>query len=161
MKDNPDLETLSHLLSRHPEAPESLGLFLSPSLKTSGYEATPTCCSPFAWTGGDGVHFSLADIGETAFPVVMTVPMNFDAPNMVLGKDLREFLALGLHTGYFTLEGLMYDRDAEIARITDTALRGSAGEALKDIGKTFGLVPWSNARNRLDELQAEFAKALK
>lgn len=43
-----------------------------------------------------------------AAPVVMTVAMQADAPNHVLGASLREFLALDCRTGYYHLERLAY-----------------------------------------------------
>lgn len=161
MIDNPDLDLLSNLLENHPEASEPLGLFLTPELKPSGYDTTPTCCRTLAWTGGDGVHFSLAELGEVGTPVVMTVPMNFDAPNLLIGNDLRDFLALGLRTGYFGLEELVYDPEVAISRLSSGFdIQGPALAALEDIQEAFGLVPWTNVRSRLDVLQARYGKAL-
>ena len=160
MKEYPDLALLSDILDSHPDAPEDLGLLLTPALKPSGYDATPACCSTFAWTGGDGVHFSIAELGALKTPIVMTVPMNFDAPNLVIGKDLRDFLALGLRTGYFTLEQLVYNREAAIADLAEFELGGPARACLEEIRRAFGLVPWSNVRARLDSLQIEYNKAL-
>jgi hypothetical protein len=67
----------------------------------ASYDATPADSVMFASTGGDGVHFSALDSDGA---VVMTVPMAFDSPNHVLGKDIPEFLALGRRTGYFHLD---------------------------------------------------------
>ncbi len=161
MTTNPDLGLLSDVLKRHPEASEPLGLFLTTEIKPSGYDATPACCRTFAWTGGDGVHFSLAELGEIGTPVIMTVPMNFDAPNMVVGKDLHDFLALGLRTGYCMLEQLVYDQNTALFGITNGRdIERPARAALEEIRETFSLVPWSNLRTRLDALQVEHAKAL-
>ena len=156
-----DLALLADALERHDEAMDLLGLFLAPDLKPSGYEATPACCRVFAWTGGDGVHFSFADLGETGTPVVMTVPMNFDAENMVIGSDFQDFLALGLRTGYFVLEQLTYEPEVAVAEL----MRGisqprAVRAALEDIRKTFGLVPWTDVKTHLDALQVKYAKAL-
>lgn len=160
--DNTDLTLLFDVLRRHPEAAEPLGLFLTPDLKPSGYRATPACCRTFAWTGGDGVHFSLAKTGADRPPVVMTVPMNFDAPNIVAGADLSEFLSLGLRTGYYVLENLVYQRDAAIFSLTNGVEIDEHGlSALEDIEKSFSLLPWSNVRDRLAALQVIHAQAIK
>src|SRR5262245_63700807 len=70
------------------------------------YDATPVGAVPFAWTGGDGVHFSVLADGSA---VVMTVPKSLGDTNHVLAESLTEFLALGCRTGYFSLERLAYD----------------------------------------------------
>jgi hypothetical protein len=161
MIDSLDLDLLSDALERHSGASESLGLFLTPELKPSGYNATPACCKTFAWTGGDGVHFSFAELGETGTPIVMTVPMNFDAPNVVVGNELRDFLALGLRTGYFVLEKLVYDHDAALTLLNEGFdLEGPARAALASIRESFGLVPWTNVRARPDALEVKYAEAL-
>jgi hypothetical protein len=59
-------------------------------LDDGGYRLSSVNATMFARTGGDGVHFSLLSSGA----VVMTVPMAFEAPNHVIGADIREFLAL-------------------------------------------------------------------
>lgn len=161
MIDNTDLALLSDVLARHPEASESLGLFLTADLKPSGYHATPASCRTFAWTGGDGVHFSLAQLSGAQTPVVMTVPMNFDAPNIVVGGDLCEFLSLGLRTGYFALEQLVYKREVTLSRLTSGIDIDRVGlAALEDIQKSFSLVPWADVRARLEALQVRHAKAI-
>ena len=161
MTNNPDLGLLSDVLKRHPEASEPLGLFLTPELKPSGYDATPSCCRTFARTGGDGVHFSLAELDEIGTPGIMTVPMNFDAPNMVVGHDLRDFLALGLRTGYFVLEKLVYNQKSALSDLTGGFdIEEPARAALEEIRETFFLVPWPNVRARLDALRVEHAWAL-
>ena len=167
MTEPSDLSTLRALLERwsaaSPEAADSLGLFMSPDLKPSGYDQTPAGCLTFAWTGGDGVHFSLADLGHgitNASPVVMTVPMQFDAPNMVVGENLSEFLALGLLTGYFVLEQLAYDRAGFLPQLTVTSVSAEEAEILRDIAQTFGIAPWEDPGARLDVLNGKFASLL-
>jgi hypothetical protein len=70
------------------------------------YASTPVDSTTFGSTGGDGVHFSVLHTGRGNgyAPVVMTVPMAFDAPNHIVGGILREFLGLGCRTGYRCLE---------------------------------------------------------
>ncbi len=157
-----DLDKLRSVMARHPEAAEPLGLFLAPTFKPSGYASTPECCRTFGWTGGDGVHFSIAEIEVTDSPIVITVPMNFDAPNMVVGNSLREFLALGMTVGYFSLEKLVYEFEAGLTRIAEGfEFQGPARSAIEDIRETFALELWNDARNRLAFLNAKYAKALR
>jgi hypothetical protein len=137
------------------------------------YDATPVNSTTFASTGGDGVHFGLLH-GSTAAsptaPVAMTVPMQFDAPNHVVGASLREFLALGCRTGYFQLEQLAYrwGRLEVVSRLEaghwDAGWEGWAGleeaiapvELLAALTQEFDLAPWANVEQRLTELQARY-----
>jgi hypothetical protein len=137
------------------------------------YDATPVNSTTFASTGGDGVHLGLlhdATAASSTAPVVMTVPMQFDAPNRVVGASLREFLALGCRTGYFHLEQLAYPRDRQdaLSRLGtghwDAGWEGWDGlePAIAPVGllaaltQEFDLAPWANAEQRLAELQARY-----
>lgn len=135
---------LTKRMSVSVEAVDNLGLLLAPTLVPSAYSGTPIDCIPFAYTGGDGVHFSFADTGEATLnssPVTMTVPMCFDRPNRVVGRDLKEFLALGLRTGYFVLEQLQYSPERMIARLEEqdfaSGLHPMEIETLRDIERVF------------------------
>lgn len=83
--------------------------------KNSRYDCSPTNTRVFAWTGGDGVHYSILEISKEIQPVVMTVPMNFGSSmksyNWVIAENLNEFLSLGYYNGWFPLEQLCYDND--------------------------------------------------
>lgn len=93
--------------------------------------------------------------------VEMTVPMSFGEPNVVVGNELRDFLALGLRTGYFVLEKLVYDHDAALTLLNEGFdLEGPARAALASIRESFGLVPWTNVRARPDALEVKYAEAL-
>jgi hypothetical protein len=76
---------------------------------------TPANTLAFARTGGDGVHFNfvLRDgrVREDS-PILMAVPMNVDRPHVIVGRDLRDFLALGVGRGFFLLDGLVYDPES-------------------------------------------------
>jgi hypothetical protein len=137
------------------------------------YHATPVTSTTVASTGGDGVHFGLLH-GSTAAsstaPVAMTVPMQLDAPNHVVGASLREFLALGCRTGYFQLEQLAsrWGRLEVVSRLE--AGHGDAGwegwdgleeaiapvELLAALTQEFDLAPWAHVEQRLAELQARY-----
>lgn len=101
-------------------AGEEIGLLCTSELLPPTYDATPKNCLTFAGTGGDGVHFGFLDLGygvSDDSPVVMTIPMNFDQPNLVVGASLRDFLGLGTRLGYFCLEQLVYHRPHSVAAL--------------------------------------------
>jgi hypothetical protein len=145
-----------------PEGFEPIGLRLGDPARARAwvYQSTPTNVVTFASTGGNGVHFSLLDLGDDsdATPVVMTVPMAFDSPNHIVGGDLWEFLALGYWNGYFYLEQLAYrwGREKLIARLQGGPATDDPEEArpLRHLIAEFGLRPWPNVAQRLDELDA-------
>ena len=118
------------------------------------YTTTPPDSVTFAYAGANGVHFSYLGGG----PVVMTVPMSFDAPNLVVGADLREFLELGCRIGYRRLESLAHGwvrRDlAEQARTGLPAPGPEEAELLGQLVADLDLRPWPEVTARLDELAA-------
>jgi hypothetical protein len=139
------------------------------------YDATPVNSTTCTSTGGDGVHFGLLHATTAASPtapVVMTVPMQFDAPNHVVGASLREFLALGCRTGYVQLEELSsrweQGRLEVVSRLEtghwDVGWEGWDGleaaiapvELLAALTQEFDLAPWANVEQRLAELQARY-----
>lgn len=135
---------------------EDVGLMLQPPGQPLPvtYDATPRDAVTFASTGGDGVHFS-ATQGTTRAIIVMTVPMQFDRPNIVVGSDLREFLSLGCASGYFTLEQLAYDYAsmAQFLASGSTMDHVEAEQQLALLRQRLGLTPWHAPKSRLDELQ--------
>lgn len=132
---------------------EPIGLMLEPpdSPLPVTYDATPADAITFASTGGDGVHFS-ASLGASGPLIVMTVPMQFDRPNVVVGQDLREFLSLGCASGYFQLEQLAYG--SPIAALTPLG-EAMADEQLALLREALKLDPWPSVQPRLDALQKQ------
>jgi hypothetical protein len=113
----------------------------------------------FATTGGDGVHYSLlaTEGGFTDFsPVVMTVPM-CDPLNVIVGGNLKEFLALGCRFGYFSLEQLIYHPERTLVALEsqhfDPEMCPVERALLQRISAHFSVVPWSSPRRRLEELR--------
>lgn len=138
----------------------SAGLILRPDEGRSGNDCTPLNADTFAETGGDGVHYSFLPLPERTpdeWPVVMTVPMEANC-NFIVGADFVEFLRLGCQYGYFAIERLAYDRDRTIAHIQSGAHAFADREdsLLAAIRERFGLRPWIDVRNRLDQLHARF-----
>lgn len=152
--------------SRRGESPEyvflSIGLALNPTLETWDYRSTPQNSSTFASTGGDGVHYGLLHVRGALVdesPVVMTVPMNFDHENLIVGEDLLDFLALGCRFGYFALEQLTYQRERATAWIecaTEKDLASDERELVACIRSHFRLEVWKNVAARLQQLQDRF-----
>ncbi len=145
---------------------DPVGLILRAPPRNESYWCTPTNTLTFAVTGGDGVHYGLLSVNEefTDFsPIVMTVPM-CDTPNIILGANLKEFLALGCRYGYFALEQLVYQREETIRKLESARYDVEAEERelvlLKKIASAFALNPWTNPAQRLIELERTFAPSL-
>lgn len=152
----------------HRKTLDDVGLLLRDSLLY--YDATPSNSSPFASTGGDGVHYSLLHINGKATessPIIMTVPMAFESPNHVVGEDLLEFLCLGCRFGYSGIEGLAYEdrRDEAIAALErDQDPEDSwpeQADTLCRMRSRLGLRPWTDVRSRLHELHRLYFHELK
>lgn len=93
------------------------GLILEIPPRRYPYESTPTGAMTFATTGGDGVHYSYfvdSRLPPGVVPIAMTVPMKFDRPNVIVADTFDEFLGLGYHVGWFSLEQLVYDPEETV-----------------------------------------------
>jgi hypothetical protein len=146
---------------------DPIGLILQIPPKREDYWCTPLNALTFARTGGDGTHYSLVSVSTSRRSdqvVVMTVPMS-DTPNVIVGENLRDFLALGSRFGYFALEGLVHEPDETIAALRrrkyDEEWTAREIGMLKLIERTFRLKPWTDPRKRLAELERRFYAKLK
>lgn len=138
--------------------PDDEGLFPSPK---NGLR--------FARTGGNGVHFSLICVDNAISdnsPVVVTAPYSRDG-NVVVGKNLHEFLYLGCRVGFSHMEGLADDyalrtrmqyQNSEIPNPLDW--EASWFVLLEEFAQHFRLSPWEDVTVRLNELQEEFLPLL-
>ncbi len=141
-------------------------------MRNMGYESTPINSITFAETGGDGVHFSLVqlhDVVSEDSPVVMTVPMQPDKPNIVVGSNLFEFLCLGSQIGYFPLEQLAYDQRTTIRWIRDPRVYfeqeygtdvSELAELLNLLAVEFNLRSWDSVEQHLNDLQTQYLPLL-
>jgi hypothetical protein len=96
---------------------DELGLFLEIPPSRWEYFCTPLNSVTFGSTGGDGVHYGLLQlegVPEHEQPVIMTVPMS-DQHNVVVAENLEEFLSLGYHVGWFSLEQIVYQSEEVVA----------------------------------------------
>jgi hypothetical protein len=123
-----------------------------------------------ATTGCGGLHFSFLDIRIVPLlegPIALSRPANSDAPNIVAGKNLFEFLCLGSRCGYWLLEFVddpMFDvnqsvsdileRDFKSWKHLDHAKRHAmhVQQMLDFLVARVGLAPWPDVNSRLDEL---------
>lgn len=144
-----------------------IGLFLHRDFDYPTYRSTPANSATFASTGGDGVHYGLLfgrEMKEADPPVVMTVPMNFDLPNVIVGENLSEFLALGCRTGYFSLEQLVYESAGTILDLQSgdyySDMPKEEIEMLSLIATEFDLSPWKAPADRLEELRSKYHSKL-
>lgn len=154
---------------------DPIGLILCYPPEPENYDLTPLNSLAFARTGGDGVHYSFIETDEGNFdnhsPIIMTVPMQFDNPNMVVGSNLHEFLCLGCRVGYFWLEQLVYDKSRTIARleVPDIVYVEDFGadyannpdyqrerHFLDRLTQDLNLAPWRRIESRLAELHETY-----
>jgi hypothetical protein len=145
-----------------------VGLILRSPVGRLDYYCTPVSCCTFGVTGVDGVHFSLlaidGDIEEDS-PIVMTVPMAFDQPNVVVGDNLHDFLCLGCRVGYSVLAQIA---GAKAHKLVDVGANSYSDDLspseiaiLTLLSADLRLKPWSNPEHRLMELAREYLPALR
>ena len=123
----------------------------------------PFNVAAFATTGGDSVHYGFLDAGSgyhDASPVVMTVPCS-DEKYFVVGANLRDFLCLGCHTGYFDLEQLAYDWTASCEHLDTAASRmaphAEVAQIINPLIRELYLTPWAQPHaEKLSRLQNEY-----
>ena len=138
---------------------DECGLFLEIPPKRWEYFCTPKNSVTFANTGGDGVHFGLLNTsgGDHSQPVVMTVPMG-DRHNVVVAEDLEEFLSLGYHVGWFSLEQMVYEPEEAVLyhEAPDPEAWPEHTNQLAFFRSALGLTPRPLSLARLAELEAKF-----
>ncbi|MEM6598115.1 MAG: hypothetical protein AAF635_08095 [Cyanobacteria bacterium P01_C01_bin.69] len=138
----------------------SIGLRLEPPKAPWRYYCTPKNVRTFASTGQDGVHYSLLTCSELLYsPVVMTVPMDFDNNNIIVGETLHEFLCLGSRAGYGSLESLT-SLEADFSALKSHAylpsLSAMQTRHLRTLSEAFSLYPYVNLERRMAQLQAMY-----
>ena len=137
-----------------------VGLFLERPLKRWTYFCTPRNSVTFGSTGGDGVHFGFLQLPASPHiaPIVMTVPMS-DNRNIVVAESLEEFLNLGCHVGWFSLEQLSYSPSKAIQHFSMSDAERSPEEQnlLETLRRALNLrrVPLSS--DRLADLRSRYA----
>lgn len=105
-------ELESQIVERFPGRQQGLdvvGLNLRLHYPHGGYFNTPTNSRMFAETLGDGTHFSLLveDVIDESLPVIMTMPAY--GANVIVARNVSDFLRFGLIRGYFQMEQIGYN----------------------------------------------------
>jgi hypothetical protein len=140
-----------------------------PPLPNGAYWCTPVNSRMFASTGGDGCHFSFLLVdGKWSgnSPVVMTYPSSGGhSYNAIVGENLREFLSLGVGTGYFALAELSFRTEEFLKQYPCPGeFAPSVGELqrrlLAELTRRFNLVGWRNPKVRLRQLRSRFLRLL-
>lgn len=139
---------------------QSIGLRLERPERCWTYYCTPRNAKTFASTGRDGVHYSFLVSKELRHsPIVMTVPMSFETPNIVIAETLHEFLCLGCRTSYLLLESLTMDEN-DFHPLT---LKGYSAQLsqeqryhLQRLTQRFSLAPYVALRQRIACLQTKY-----
>ena len=144
----------------------AIGLFLHDPPKNSGYSVTPKNSITFASIGVDGVHFGSITKGHRInpdSPVVVTIPMDFEEPNFIVGETLHDFLCLGCQKGYWNLGNLACHLEATLVfyagptgDFSDERVPG----VLRLLVDEFSLQPWHDVHSHFHELQMRFAGML-
>jgi|GEM_PF-3363121 len=142
----------------------AVGLLLERPLAFGTYWNSPDNALTFAYTGGEGDHYSLLirdGIVDENSPVVMTWPTSPEDDLMtIVGESLKDFLSFGLRTGYFCVYG--DQRWTPPERVTATwqfpLLENSEKEVLDLLSQELGLKPWpvEDYQSRLLDLQNRF-----
>ncbi len=144
----------------------NLGLLLVNPPEPYGYDQTPENSLTFARLGYDGIHFSLLDVAYPSDSTVgMTIPMAglIDKTcNVVLSKNLYDFLCLGFACGFGPLGNLHIDRNRTIHEIENGSIVGRFKDwpeheayiegLLEQFRTYFDLIPVQNFENLLKQL---------
>jgi len=145
----------------------AIGLFLHNPPKNAGYRSTPANSITFASIGVDGIHFGALTDGDEfdpMSPVVLTIPMAFEAPNYIVGHILYDFLCLGCRHGYSNLGNLHLNFEATIEHYRNPPndfFDERSPDILQTMTDELKLGPWSDVRRHFDELQSQFMPLLR
>ncbi|MEL6554915.1 MAG: hypothetical protein AAFQ63_15835 [Cyanobacteria bacterium J06621_11] len=139
---------------------QSVGLRLEVPEKPWQYYCTPKNTRTFASTGRDGVHYSFLEVRSLHYsPIVMTVPMSFDNPNIVVAETLHEFLCLGCRASYLSLEMLSVcggDFSSLKSKSYAAGLSQAQQHSLQVLSDSFSLFPYVALEWRMAQLQAKY-----
>lgn len=143
-----DIELLNHELGvfLHDPADERPVVF--------DYDATPQDSHAFASTGVDGEHYSVLLADDCAGVVVLTAPMAFARPHVVVGASLVE--ALSLVSGGC---GLAVPANLAYRSWDDTApalVEAKESVLWAELRATLGLEAWPDVSDRLAQLRDDY-----
>ncbi len=142
------------------------GLVLETPPQREYHSCTPKNAITFASTEGDGVHFSILQNNDQDVldgPVIMTVPMALEEDiNTVITEDLREFLNLGYHVGWFGLEQIVYQTPPDYGYFSkpDPDHEEDEKRFLEIVREVFETQPISFNAKRLEDLRIRYFNLL-
>ena len=145
----------------------AIGLFLHDPPKNAGYRSTPANSITFASTGFDGIHFGSltdGDLIDPMSPVVITIPMAFEAPNYIVGQTLYDFLCLGCRHGYSNLGNLHLNFEATIEHYQsppDDFYDERSRDILQTMTDELSLPSWPDVPGRFLDLQSRIIPMLR
>ncbi|HEX3147335.1 MAG TPA: hypothetical protein VHR66_04585 [Gemmataceae bacterium] len=145
----------------------AIGLFLHDSPRKAGYRQTPLNSITFASIGVDGIHFgSITDGNNVApeSPIVLTIPMAFAHPNVIVGESLYDFLCFGCRHGYSDLGNLHLNLEATLDHYTNPPTDfydDRAPGILQLLSDQLSLRPWRDVREHFADLQSRFLLTLR
>lgn len=123
-----------------------------PSNDFLDYWCTPVNVDVFAVTCMDGAHFATFESNDGEQPVVLIAPDARERPCMIVGQTFHEFLCLGCEHGFGELTALPH-RPKHVADIYSSHTENDGVLLVKSFRDAFGLQPWHNVGDRLQELQ--------
>lgn len=156
---------------------QGIGLCLVSRPRNGGYWCTPRNSRAFAWTGGNGVHFSFLtrnnQIDENS-PVIVTNPSPCDHNNVCCGENLLDFLCLGFRRGYFAMEQFGHDTDYPLKAFTSPSWQPTTDDdywvgfgvnrhqrqLLDLLIDRFDLKPWKYSKQKFRRLQRDYVPML-
>ena len=116
---NLDSEIQQRFPRKYGKGLDHTGVYFSmpQQLKMGESYCTPTNSIAFAYTGGDGEHFSFLvqnSAVDSESPIILTAPANSGEENVILAENFDGFLRLGLRRGYFGLGQFAYDPNSAL-----------------------------------------------
>ena len=154
-----------------PVGVNALGISFSRShcLSNGEYWCTPLNTLAFAWTGGDGEHYSFLVQRRRVddhSPIVLTAPSS-DTHNLIVAPDFETFLRAGLSRAFFGLSQFAYARrqtleaygspDWTASRKTDESVGyvpdDRQREIMRFVASKLGLQPFWYTPDRYAEYQ--------
>lgn len=148
-------ETFGHPIDDATLLSFELGFYLRPlgDPNEVRYEATPNLSWIFGHTGGDGEHLCVLTHGHHQGVIVLAVPMAFDTPNLVVGQNLHEFLAILCTVGITNLMEICYRGGLDQF---DGPLRPRVGPIHRHLQEGLDLDDIGDPLGRLHELANRF-----
>lgn len=149
------------------------GLFFARpnEMKRGDYSCTPSNTLAFAWSGGDGEHYSFvvkdAQVNADS-PVILTAPANSGNENHLLADSFHSFLRLGIRRGFFGLSQFAYAPEAALAAYGTTDAPGMESQAsdprqtqvLAFIAEKLDLTPLRYTADQYQQMQTRLSELL-